>query len=518
MRTLVVFYIKETYHIYDPEANIYMEEKNLSSVKQQDIIITCNQSFITRSKIYDIYTIEKVIYFPGPKNISRLNEKYLHKKLNSSQSVKEVLRKIYSLYKHQIKEVKEYGLSDYIDFEADIAGTLAYINSGFIEMKESFLTELEEKMNSFKKEKVLSRKQIIQIANDKKYPLFSSTKGKWDLNYNRLLETGDKDLISHVNASTKQNNITYEKQFYKEKLPINHNQFGAKTGRISTTKPNIQGMQKDWIKGNIYSFDYSGFEVIIFMSLYNQSLLQEYTDSGYKDLYGFLFKKITMLNFNPDKFAEKQPEKRAIFKRMLISILYGATESDIKYLFGEKASKMYSEIVFTLNIKNIKSRLIDHVKRTGRYLIWDKISFTIQDEHSYLFKTTAPMAKEFERKYGKELKKEYWSDEKETYLSRETFHDKLTYEKGIVIQAINSYNMVNKYCLNYHIQGIGSCIIKKTMKTLLSKIKSQILILRHDEFIIDIKDDADIETVKTVMEEVFFKMTKANISVKCKQI
>jgi hypothetical protein len=498
---------KGKYCIFDVDTKVYIEEDNLPKYTEQDLVITYDQIFPSRAKIHDICVAEKIIYFPGPKTLSRLNHKYFHK-YEPAKKTEQLLRNIYRIYKEQIKETVDQYLSKSVNFENGIAGTIAFINSKKITLKNSFLEEFEEKRDLYKKGGLLTKKQIIEILIKNHIDLFK--KGTWDLTHEKLIKTDIPEIIKHVEKAKMAANFTYEKQFYSKSLNIRHNQFGAVTGRISTSNPNIQGIQKKWIEGNIYSFDFTSFEVMIYLSLYNPDIIYDFEDSKEKDLYMYLFNLVT-------KNRAKE-ERRTDFKFLTIMILYGADAENCKYRYGEFSTYLYPRITKLFGIDKVKESLMESVKRTGRYLIVPDISYTIQDRLSFLFKKNYPLAKDFKRKYGKELSIEYWSDNPKIFESRTKFHDKLIYEKGVVMETYEIHDRLNELVLNYHIQGFGAYIIKLCAKALLPKIKSQILIMRHDEFIVDITDEKDLDIIPSVMKNVFFKYTKSNINVKCQKI
>ena len=500
---------QNVFHIMDVETKSKEEAKTLPAFKHEDLIITCGQIFVTKAAIHDVTLVEKMIYFPGPKTIARLQQKYFLK-ISHLTKFDSLLNMILRVYKAQLKEIREQRLERAVEFETSITGTLAYINSKKITIKDSFLKSHEDRRDSFSKKRTMSRTEIIEECVKNKYNFFDKSKGQWDLSKKNLLSVDNKRFKDHLEASFENEILRYEKQYYQKHLPINHNQFGAITGRITTTSPNIQGIQKKWIEGNIYSFDYTGFEVMIFLNLYNPFIIKEYEKSGQEDLYMFLFDKLTD--------NRSKPELRDDLKYLLIKIIYGAEERTCIKDYGKFGEYMYPRIVKMFDIKKIKDDLIAHILRMGRYLIVPNINYTIRDKYSYMLFKNAPIAKDLKKKYGSELNTEYWSDDPKTYTSRKTYHDKLTYEKGIVQEAIDTHKTLTRLCLNYHIQGIGAYILKKCMSRLARQIESQILILRHDEFIVDILREKDIEIVQKTMEDVFFSIMKGNINVKTSRI
>lgn len=507
--TTAIFHSEKTgkYCIFNVDAKTYVEVEILPKYTYEDLIITYDQIFPTRAKIHDICVAEKIIYFPGPKTLSRLNHRYFHK-YEAPKKTEQLLRNLYRIYKEQVKEILDQYLNKAVGFENGIAGTIAFINSKHISLKNSFLEDFERKRDLFKKGNLLSKRQVIEILIKNHIDL--SKNGKWDLSHAKLLKTGIPEIEKYVEKAKQASNFTYEKQFYAKRLPIRHNQFGAVTGRLTTSNPNIQGIQKEWIEGNVYSFDFTSFEVMIYLSLYKPDIIDDFEDSKEKDLYMYLF-NLTTKN-------QAKEERRTDFKFLTIMILYGANEKACEYRYNKFSTYLYPRITKLFGIDKVKESLIENVKRTGRYIIVPDISYTIQDRISFLFKKNYPMAKEFKKKYGKELDIEYWSDSPKIFDSRTKFHDKLIYEKGIMQETYEIHDRLKELVLNYHIQGFGAYIIKLCAKALMGKIKSQILIMRHDEFIVDITDDKDLDLIPSVMKNVFFKYTKSNINVKCQKI
>jgi len=507
--TVAIYYTeqKQKYCIFDVDAKTYVEEDKLPKYTEQDLIITYDQIFPSRAKIHDICVAEKIIYFPHPKTLSRLNHKYFHK-YEPAKKIEQLLRNIYRIYKEQLKEILDQYLHKAVGFESSIAGSIAFINSKKISLKNSFLEDFEKKRDSYNKGGILTKKQVIEILIKNHIDL--SKNGKWDLTHEKLLKTEIPDIVKYVEAAKQASNFIYEKQFYAKSLNISHNQFGAVTGRITTTNPNLQGIQKKWIEGNVYSFDFTSFEVMIYLSLYKPDIIYDFEDSKEKDLYMYLFNLVTR--------NQAKEERRTDFKFLTIMILYGADAKTCEYRYGKFSDYLFPRITKLFGIDKVKESLIENVKRTGRYLIVPDISYTIQDRISFLFRKNYPLANEFKKKYKQELNIEYWSDNPRIFDSRTKFHDKLIYEKGVVQETYLLHEQLNKFVLNYHIQGFGAYRIKLCDKALLSKIKSQILILRHDEFIVDITDEKDLDVIPSVMKSVFFKYTKSKINIKCQKI
>lgn len=507
---IYAFYIddkKKEYHQFDVSNNEYKTFEEMPKFRNDALLIVYGQTFPTRAKIWDITTVEKIIYFPGPKNIARLNIKYFNAYTRASK-INMFLKNMLRIYKKQVAEISQLNLKKAVEFECDMVGSIGFINSKKLLINDTFFELYEKVRESYSKKNLLSRKEIIEICNDNKYDLFK--KGKWHLSHQNLLSTGDKKLESYVKAAEIAGRLKYMQPFYDKLVDINHNVYGTITGRISTTNPNIQGIQKEWIAGNIYSFDFTAFEVMIYLSLYKPGIIDKYNDSGEKDLYMFLFNLFTK-NRAKEEYRDK-------FKFLTIMILYGGTKKDCTYRFDEFGEKLYDKISFHLGIEKVKESLVNHIKRTGRYLINEDLDYTICDRNSFLFFRQAPLAKEISRKYKDELKEEYWSSDDRIFLSRKIYHDKLTYEKGIVEETISLFETITKLALNYHIQGIGAQVIKTVAKKLLYRIKSQILILRHDEVLIDINNDNDIEITPAIMKDVFWSYFKTKINVKTTKI
>jgi hypothetical protein len=91
----------------------------------------------------------------------------------------------------------------------------------------------------------------------------------------------------------------------------------------------------------LYSFDFTGFEIIIYLSIYNKPLLQEFKESGKNDVFAWMFFKIfpTKFNFDSDQLKTNVPETRDKF----ISII------------DKLESKAFSEKALQLTFDNIKS-------------------------------------------------------------------------------------------------------------------------------------------------------------------
>src|SRR5690606_30719042 len=100
----IAFYIdhkKHEYHLFDIDSNQYSVLQEMPKFTATDLLIVYDQSFPSRAKIWDIVTVEKMIYFPGPKNLARLNLKYYHKYTRAAK-LESHLKNTVRIYKKQL--------------------------------------------------------------------------------------------------------------------------------------------------------------------------------------------------------------------------------------------------------------------------------------------------------------------------------------------------------------------------------------------------------------------------------
>lgn len=500
--------------------NIYKinDIKELKS-DANSIIIVCGQSFICRLPIYDISTIEKMIFFPGRKDLKRMYEKYSHKTIDIS-NVSNVLKGISYVFKRQQEYVDSYQLRIAVDFHAQTSAILSYINAGTpIIIKDSAINELNELGEQLSKENILSRQELMSHMTKRRYNFIDINTGKFRFDHAFLLSLNDPVLNQHVNGERMRSKFI-QKNILKKEMRINHNIYGAITGRIQTSEPNIQGIDKKVIQptGTLYSFDFTGFEIIIYLALFNKPLLQQFKESGKNDIFGWMFFKIypNKFNFDSDNLKPNEPEIRDKFKKLVIRSLYGATQNDMVYWYGDNIIQLYKSVLSLLSIVSAKKELIDFATRTGRYLINKKYNLSIQDRWVKEYFILVPESKKWEKIITDDP---VFSDSGRFVVQKDKFDELYTKERGIIEKCIEAYQNVSKLCLNYHIQGTGAFIIKQSIQNVLkSKISSQVLILRHDEIVVDIKNNEDIEKIQMAMTTAAIQIIGSGIFVKAEKI
>ena len=481
-------------------------------------ILTCGQSFVTRLHQYDISVIEKMIFFPGRKDLKRLYEKYSHKTIDVS-NISYILKGIAYVYKRQQEYIDKYQIRKAVDFHAETAGIIAYINAGAqIAIKDEYIQEIADMSKELSSYQIMSRQEVISYMTTKRYDFYEVNTGKFRLDHAFLLSLNDPILTYQVEGESFKGKFAQKKTLQKY-MPINHSIYGAITGRIQTAAPNIQGIDKNAIqpKGELYSFDFTGFEIIIYLSLYNLPLLQEFTSSGKNDIFAWIFYKLypNKYNFDSDQLKANEPDKRNSFKTLVIRSLYGATKDDVVYWYGDKILPLYKNVLIMLNIVAAKKELVDYASRTGRYLINKAYNLSTQDRWVNTFAVLQPEAK----KWREIMSGHVFSDEGRFIVKKEAFDELNTKERGIVEKCIEAYKNVLKLALNYHIQGTGAFIIKKAVHYMLKQnIASQILIIRHDEVLVDLVNQDDIYKIQIAMAKAAKDIIGHNIHVKCQKI
>ncbi len=505
-------------NVYD--GNEIYKIANVSELNPEpnSIILTCGQSFVTRLHQYDISVIEKMIFFPGRKDLKRLYEKYSHKTIDVS-NISYILKGIAYVYKRQQEYIDKYQIRKAVDFHAETAGIIAYINAGAqIAIKDEYIQEIADMSKELSSYQIMSRQEVISYMTSKRYDFYEVNTGKFRLDHAFLLSLNDPILTRQVEGESFKGKFAQKKTLQKY-MPINHSIYGAITGRIQTAAPNIQGIDKSSIqpKGELYSFDFTGFEIIIYLALYNKPLLQEFKDSEKNDVFSWLMFKIypNKFNFDSDQLKTNKPDVRNKFKTLVIRSLYGATIQDVTYWYGENIIPLYKNILALLSIVAAKKELIDYASRTGRYLINKKYNLSIQDRWVSTYAILLPESE----KWKHIMSDHVFSDDGRFIIQKDTFEDLQVKERGIVEKCIEAYGNVVKLCLNYHIQGTGAFIIKQAICNILkSKVSSQVLILRHDEVLVDLINDEDISKIQMAMAKAAKDIIGQSIHVKCQKI
>lgn len=505
-------------NVYD--GNEIYKVANVSELKPdpKSIIVTCGQSFVTRLPQYDISVIEKMIFFPGRKDLKRLYEKYSHKTIDVSNTTY-ILKGIAYVFKRQQEYIDKFQIRKAVDFHAETTAIIAYINAGApITIKDEYIQEIEDMSKELSSYQIMSRQDLISYMTAKRYDFYEVNTGRFRLDHAFLLSLNDPILTYQVEGESFKGKFAQKKTLQKY-MPINHSIYGAITGRIQTSAPNIQGIDKNAIqpKGELYSFDFTGFEIIIYLSIYNLPLLQEFTSSGKNDIFAWIFYKMypSKYNFDSDELKTNDPDTRNKFKTLLIRSLYGATKDDVVYWYGEKILPLYKNVLIVLNIMAAKKELVDYASRTGRYLINKKYNLSIQDRWVNTFAVLQPEAKKWESIMSDHV----FSDEGRFIVNKDVFDELNTKERGIVEKCIEAYGNVVKLCLNYHIQGTGAFIIKQSISNILkSKVSSQVLILRHDEVLVDLINQEDISKIQIAMSKAALQIIGTSIHIKSQKI
>ncbi|MFZ1704388.1 MAG: hypothetical protein WAT79_08570 [Saprospiraceae bacterium] len=520
MKTYIAYRDEHAVHIYDIEKDSFFDVEDIkdAGLDKRDFIITCNQDFVIRNKQIDICMVEKMIYFPGPKNLQRLFQKYTHKSFQDENKIKSIIKAIHTVYKRQQPFIKELKLEKAILFNSEIAGTIAYINIGKIKIKDSYIkeqNEISEKLNLVGQ---MGRNELISYMESKKYKCLDITTGKYNLTHKYLLSFNDEILNRHVEVSSKKSEYFHYSQYAKKEIPINHKPYGAITGRITTTGPNIQGIDPSIIEGNIWSFDFTGFEIMIYLCLYKKSICDDFIHSEKKDIYGYIFWELypDKYGYDSDSFKKNNPDTRKSFKDLCIKVLYGATLDDCRYMFGDKIDKTYNKVFNYFDVSRVKKQLLDYATKSGSYLLNNKYNFSTSDENVDILHRLLPEAKKVSLPDDDPL---YYSDHPKNKAIKSEFNDIFAKERGILLQVSDKFKKVNKYLVNYNIQATGAIIIKLAAKyAIATGMKSKILILRHDEIIADIVTEQDKKEIAYAMQDACKEVILSYINIDIKKL
>ena len=520
MKTYIVYQDEHTFHFFDFADNKFFDFPKIKDAKldDKDFFITCSQEFIAKNRQIDICVVEKMIYFPGPKNLQRLHQKYTHKSFEDKNKIKSILRAIHTVYKRQQPLIKELLLGPAIMFNSEIAGTMAYINSGHITIKDSFIENYNKEKESLNYIGQIGKNDLIGYMKSKNYKYHDLDSGKYILNHKHLLSFNDEALNRHVEVSSKKSEHLHLSQFAHKQLDINHKSYGAVTGRISTSNPNIQGINPANIEGNIWSFDFTGFEIMIYLASYKKSIIDDFINSNKKDIYGFIFWELfpDKYGYDSDEFKTRNPDARNILKDMCIKTLYGASLSDVKYMYGDKVETLYKKIYKYMDVGKPTEDLLNYAKKSRRYLLNRKYKVSVSDEDIDIFARLLPEANKIDVPMDSPA---YYSDDKRNVAIKAEFHEIFAKERGILLEVRDKYIRIKKHLLNYNIQGTGAVIIKLAAKyAIMSKMKSKILILRHDEIIADISTENDKREIVYAMEDACKEVLGYYINIEMKKV
>lgn len=520
MKTYIVYKDEHAVHVYDIADDKFFDVDDIkdAGLDKRDFLIVCNQEFLIRNKQIDICIVEKMIYFPGPKNLQRLFQKYTHKSFEDENKIKSIIKAIHTVYKKQQPFIKDLKLERAVLFNSEFAGTIAYINIGKIKIKDSYIKEQEEIREKLHYTGQMGRNELISYMESKKYGCLDIVTGKYNLTHKHILSFNDEILNKHVEISSKKSEYLHYSQFAKKEIPINHKPYGAITGRITTSNPNIQGIDPSIIEGNIWSFDFTGFEIMIYLCLYKKSICDDFIYSKKKDIYGYIFFELypDKYGYDSDEFKSNNPDTRMSFKDLCIKVLYGATLDDCKYMFGDKIEKMYNKVFDYFDVSRVKKELLDYATKSGSYLLNNKYKLSTSDEHVNILHKLLPEAKKVSLP---DDDPSYYSDHPKNKVIKEEFHDIFTKERGILLQVADKFKKVKKYVVNYNIQATGAIIIKLAAKyAIATGMKSKILILRHDEIIADIVTENDKREILYAMEDACKEVILAYIHIDMRKL
>lgn len=519
MKTYIVYQDEHAVHLYNVTDNEFFDAPDIKSanLEKTDFIVCCNQEFVIRNKQIDVCVVEKMIYFPGPKNLQRLYQKYTHKSFEEENKIKPILKAIATVYKRQQPVIKELLLSKAVLLQSEIAGTIAYINSGKIQVKDDYIETHTKRRETMHFIGLMSREELIKHLTIIRYPHKDDLGVRFNLSHKNLLSVNDEKLNAHVAAEQARSEHLYYLQYAKSELNINHKSFGSVTGRITTSDPNIQGMDKSIIKGNIWSFDFTGFEIMIYLCLYKKGIMDDFIYSKKKDIYGFIFWELypDKYGYDSDDFKTNHPEPRQMFKELCIKILYGATLKECQFFYGNKIDKIYKKIYDLFDVKRVQTELLEYACKSGRYLINKKYNISVSDQNANILARILPESKRIHIPENINA----WSDAPENTVIKAGYHDIFTKERGILLETAEKMREVKKHVLNYNIQGTGALIIKIAVKyAIRSGIKSKILMLRHDEIIADIVLENDKREIVYAMEDACKEVILQYINIDMKQV
>ena len=517
--TRALYFSDDIYYHYDLENKKHSEHKSLVDVgiDSKDFVITYNQGFMMKNIQLDICIIEKIIFFQGSKNIKNLYQKYLHKAYEHKNN-KGLLEAVIKVFSKQRLYVKQKGIEKQVLWECANVGNLAYINSAVLKIKEDFVKSVDGEWDY--KENILSRDALVLHCTNKRYNIYNLGVGKFNLTHERLLSFNDELINKHVEAEKFRGEHLYKKQYAKETLNINHNQWGAVTGRVTTSDPNIQGIKNDIIDyENLVSFDYVAFEMMIFLSVYKPEIYKQFISSGKKDVYAFIYKQVIgNIDYDSDEMKKNDPGKRNVFKKTILAVLYGAQWEELKFINSlewDGFKNMHNDISELLNLKVVNNNLMEYLRKTGRFYIGSDHHCTVGTKESNQYADIYPQSSKFESIVSKLKENDYFEEKRDLT----EYHELFTKERGLVEELNTLKSSIQRNLISYHIQGLGAMIIKTAAKYIVSAArKSRLLILKHDEALVDVNEEGQDEIIVKAMQDAFYDIVKGSVNVEIRKI
>ena len=439
--------------------------------------------------------ITSLMYIKGYEEIS--DEKlYKDKNITKEDIIKSCVKKakfIYEVKDSLLSELKEKSVLElYKDIELPTCYVLSDMEYTGVSISKEKLNELKEEIEVKLKEieekiykisdvefNILSPKQLGKILFEKlaiPYP-----KRIKDDNYSTssdiLNKLNDYEIVNLVLeyrtlAKLYSNYAVGLLESIKSdgKIHTTFNQILTRTGRLSSTNPNLQNIpvredysrlvRKAFIPTNDYivSSDYSQIELRIFAHMSNAENLIEAFNSGI-DIH-----TKTAMDIFKVKEEDVTKNMRRNAKAVNFGILYGISSFGLSEDLG-------------INVKEAKTFIDNYLK-------------------------TYPGIKEY---MNEEIK-----------LAHDNGYVKTLFGRKRIIDEINSSNfmtrnMGERMALNTPIQGTSADILKKAMIEIYKEfkkqnIKSKMIIQVHDELLFDVyKEELDkvIEIIKTKMENIY---------------
>ncbi len=433
-------------------------------------------------------------------DVSGLVDMYKNKDLKEEDIINACVTKAKFIYDNYDSMYDELVKSEHLSLYQDIELPTSYVLSdmeytGVLVSREKLSLmqeEIKEKLSVLEKKiyniaglefNILSFKQLGKVLFEKlaiPYP-----KKIKDDNYSTssdiLNKINDYDIVKYVLeyrtlAKLYSNYAVGLVESIKEdgKIHTTFNQTLTRTGRLSSTNPNLQNIpvreeysklvRKAFIPSNDYivSSDYSQIELRVFAHMSNASNLIDAFNSGID-----IHTKTAMDIFHVDK-KDVTPLMRRNAKAVNFGILYGISSFGLSEDLG-------------INVKEAKN-FIDNYLNTYP---------GIKDYMNSLISTA----------------------KKDGYV-------KTLFGRTRVIDELKSNNfmtrsMGERMALNTPIQGTSADILKKAMIEVYEefkklKLKSKMIIQVHDELLFDVYSD-ELETVKKVVKEKMEDTYKLNV-------
>ncbi len=470
----------------------YDLKKAIVTLKNKNIV--CNDDIFIATYLLSYNVKSDIAYLANQNNSSMLFYTAMRKKkFEGEEIIENIVRKSKFIFDNRDKFIKELKLNDSYLLYREIEMPLVYIlanmeisgvniNLHLIdEIKKEIKTKIDdvsEKIYELTGEvfNLASTIKLGQVLFDKLgLPVIKSTKTRYKTDANTLHKLQGKHpvipyIVTYRNLAKLYNTYLdgFENYVYEDGLIHTiYNQAVTRTGRISSSEPNLQ---------NIPTRDEEGKRV--------RSAFVPKNDLFISADYSQIELRILAHISNDENLIKAFNENKDIHVKVA-SDIYGVPESEVTKTMRRTAKAVIFGIVYGI----------------GGYGLGDNLDLSVHDAKMFIEKYYKfyPGVKSYMERIVSEA---YRTGCVETLFKRKRIIDEIN-NKNIMIKR-----MGERIALNTPIQGTGADIIKKAMVDVdeefkRKNLKSEIVMQIHDEIIIDtFKEEEEIvkKILKTKME------------------